>query len=49
MHLLDTITITIVGLMVGNELALSAFVNPERQNTIRSPSCAVLAGWVALI
>jgi hypothetical protein len=28
MHFLDTITITLVGLMVGNELALSAFVNP---------------------
>jgi hypothetical protein len=28
MHLLDTITITLAGLMVGNELALSAFVNP---------------------
>src|SRR5580700_1079661 len=28
MHILDTITITFAGLMVGNELALSAFVNP---------------------
>jgi hypothetical protein len=28
MHLLDTITIVCVGLMVGNELAVSAFVNP---------------------
>jgi hypothetical protein len=28
MHLLDTITITLASLMVGNELALSAFVNP---------------------
>ena len=28
MHLLDTLTITIAGLMVGNELAISAFVNP---------------------
>ena len=28
MHFLDTITITIAGLMVGNELAVSAFVNP---------------------
>jgi uncharacterized membrane protein len=28
MHLLDTITITFAGLMVGNELAISAFVNP---------------------
>jgi uncharacterized membrane protein len=28
MHLLDTITITSAGLMVGNELAVSAFVNP---------------------
>jgi hypothetical protein len=28
MHLLDTITIAFAGLMVGNELALSAFVNP---------------------
>lgn len=28
MHLLDTITITLAGLMVGNELAVSAFVNP---------------------
>jgi hypothetical protein len=28
MHFLDTITIAFAGLMVGNELALSAFVNP---------------------
>jgi uncharacterized membrane protein len=28
MHFLDTITIAIAGLMVGNELAVSAFVNP---------------------
>ena len=28
MHFLDTITITFAGLMVGNELAVSAFVNP---------------------
>ena len=28
MHFLDTITITLAGLMVGNELAVSAFVNP---------------------
>ena len=28
MHLLDTITIALAGLMAGNELALSAFVNP---------------------
>ena len=28
MHLLDTITITLAGLKVGNELAVSAFFNP---------------------
>jgi len=28
MHLLDTLTITLAGLMVGTELAVSAFVNP---------------------
>jgi uncharacterized membrane protein len=28
MHLLDTITIVIAGLMVGTEFAISAFVNP---------------------
>jgi uncharacterized membrane protein len=28
MHILDTITITLAGLMVGNELAVSAFFNP---------------------
>jgi uncharacterized membrane protein len=28
MHFLDTITITFAGLMVGNELAVSAFFNP---------------------
>ena len=28
MHLLDTIAIALAGLMVGNELAVSAFVNP---------------------
>jgi uncharacterized membrane protein len=28
MHLLNTIAVTVVGLMVGNELAVSVFVNP---------------------
>jgi uncharacterized membrane protein len=28
MHLLDTMAITLAGLMVGNEFAVSAFVNP---------------------
>ena len=28
MPVLDTFTITLAGLMVGNELCLSAFVNP---------------------
>jgi hypothetical protein len=28
MHILDTVTITFAGLMVGSELAVSAFVNP---------------------
>ena len=28
MHLLNTVTIAFAGLMVGNELAVSAFVNP---------------------
>jgi uncharacterized membrane protein len=28
MHFLDAVTITFVGLMAGNELAVSAFVNP---------------------
>lgn len=28
MHLLDAATVTLAGLMVGNELAVSAFVNP---------------------
>jgi len=37
MHLLDTITITLAGLMVGSELAVSAFVNPAVWRLERGP------------
>jgi uncharacterized membrane protein len=47
MHLLDTITITLVGLMVGNELAVSAFFNPavwKLESTPQAQGLSVLAG-----
>lgn len=37
MHLLDIITITSAGLLVGNELAVSAFVNPAVWRLDRGP------------
>jgi len=47
MHFLDTITITLVGLMVGNEFAVSAFFNPavrELESTPQAQALSVLAG-----
>src|ERR1700730_9190621 len=46
MHLLDTITITFAGLMIGNELAISAFVNPavwRLENESQSQGLSILA------
>jgi hypothetical protein len=43
MHLLDTITITFAGLMVGNELAISAFVNPAVWRLESSPQAQALS------
>ena len=43
MHLLNTITITFAGLMVGNELAISAFVNPAVWQLESSPQAQALA------
>src|ERR1700757_1870868 len=47
MHLLDTITITFAGLMVGNELAVSAFFNPavwQLESTPQAQALSILAG-----
>ena len=43
MHLLDIITITSAGLMVGNELAVSAFVNPALRRLDSGPQAQALA------
>jgi uncharacterized membrane protein len=46
MHLLDTITITFAGLMIGNELAISAFVNPavwRLENESQAQGLSILA------
>ena len=43
MHLLDTITITFAGLMVGNELAVSAFVNPAVWQLESGPQAQALS------
>jgi uncharacterized membrane protein len=46
MHLLDTLTITLAGLMVGNELALSAFVNPavwQLESSAQAQELSILA------
>jgi anthrone oxygenase-like protein len=47
MHFLDTITITFTGLMVGNELAVSAFFNPaiwQLESTPQAQGLSILAG-----
>src|SRR3984885_7796902 len=43
MHFFDTITITLAGLMVGNELALSAFVNPAVWQLESGPQAQALS------
>jgi uncharacterized membrane protein len=43
MRLLDTITITLAGLMVGNELAVSAFVNPAVWRLESGPQALALS------
>jgi uncharacterized membrane protein len=43
MHLLDTITIVFTGLMVGNELAISAFVNPAVWRLESGPQAQALS------
>ena len=47
MHLLDTITITLAGLMVGNELAVAAFFNPAAwrlESTPQAQALSILGG-----
>jgi uncharacterized membrane protein len=47
MHLLDTITITLTGLMVGNEFAVAAFFNPavwQLESTPQAQALSSLAG-----
>lgn len=43
MHLLDTITIILVGLMVGNELAVAVFFNPAARRLESTPQAQVLS------
>lgn len=43
MHLLNTITIALAGLMVGNELAISAFVNPAARQLEAGPRAQELS------
>ena len=43
MHLLNIITITSVGLMVGHELSVSAFVNPALQRMESGPQAQALS------
>jgi uncharacterized membrane protein len=47
MHFLDTITIILAGLMVGNELAVAAFFNPAAwrlESTPQAQALSILAG-----
>ena len=43
MHLLNIITITSAGLMVGNELSVSAFVNPSLRHLESGPQAQALS------
>src|SRR5690349_21622644 len=43
MHLLDIITITLAGSMVGNELAVSAFFNPAAWRLETAPQAQALS------
>ena len=43
MHVLNIITITSAGLMIGNELAISAFVNPAVWRLERGPQAQALS------
>jgi uncharacterized membrane protein len=43
MHLLNIVTITSVGLMVGNELSVSAFVNPALRRLESGPQAQALS------
>ncbi len=43
MHLLNIITITSAGLMVGNELSVSAFVNPALRRLESGPQAQALS------
>ena len=43
MHLLDSISIIVLGLLVGNELAVSAFVNPAVWQLPSSPQAQALS------
>src|SRR5947208_12081066 len=43
MHFLDIVTITSAGLMVGSELAISAFVNPAVRHLDSGPQAQALS------
>ena len=43
MHLLDTVTIILAGLMVGNELAVAAFFNPAAWRLESAPQAQALS------
>jgi len=43
MHLLNIITITVTGLMIGNELSVSAFVNPALRRLESGPRAHALS------
>jgi len=43
MHLLDTITVSLAGLMVGTELAVAAFFNPAARRLKSTPQAQALS------
>jgi uncharacterized membrane protein len=49
MHLLDITTITIIGLMVGNELTVSLFINPVMRQLDPAPQARVLSLFASLL
>lgn len=49
MHLLNIITITSVGLMVGNELCVSAFVNPALRQLESGPQAQALSVFARML
>lgn len=49
MHLLDITTITIIGLMVGNELTVSLFINPVMRRLDPATQAHVLSLFAGLL